>query len=106
MIYHLAESADWAARTDSVYRAPSLLTEQFIHCATREQLPGVADRYYAGRTDLILLAIDPSRLTSPLVYENSTGGDELFPHLYGPIPLVAIVSARPFVRESFNGDTV
>ena len=95
-ILHLAEPDAWSdAQRTGHYRAASLDTEGFIHCAHPHQLRGVIQRYYTNRTDLILLTIDPARLTAELVEENTTGGDEQFPHIYGPINLDAIIEHAP-----------
>ena len=47
---------------------------------------------------IVLLEIDPARLGSPVVPEPVPGG-ELFPHVYGPIPIDAVVSATPWRRD-------
>ena len=93
MIYHLAEPADWSARTD-IYAAPSLESERFIHCATSDQVDQVAAEIFPGREDLVLLIIDESRLPYPVVYEDSHGSGQDFPHVYGPVPLEAILDAK------------
>ena len=94
-IFHLAEPSDWAARTD-VYVAPSLQSEGFIHCSTADQVSEVAQRFFVGREDLILLTIDTSVLTGSLVHEDLYGTGEEFSHIYGPIPLAAVVGAEGF----------
>ena len=97
MIFHITTLTDWAAaQTSGSYEAPSLADEGFIHCSSVEQIVATANRFYAGREDLILLSIDPRRLAAQLRYENSEGGDELFPHVYGPIELAAVTDARPW----------
>ncbi|GAA3446977.1 DUF952 domain-containing protein [Planomonospora venezuelensis] len=109
-ILHLALTADWdTARTTGEYRISTLgrtLDEEgFIHaCADRAQLNGVAHRYYRHVTEpLTLLTIDPAGLD--VRSETPAGGagtedgrtpQETFPHVYGPIPVSAVVSATPF----------
>jgi glutathione S-transferase len=96
MIYHIAARADWdAAQEAGLYAADSLASEGFIHCSTGAQVLGTAGRFYAGRHDLVLLAIDPARLTAELRYEEGEPG-VLFPHLYGPLGLHAVVGIYPF----------
>jgi uncharacterized protein (DUF952 family) len=57
----------------------------------------VAQRFYADVSELVLLTIDPDRLTAPVVDEPPADGiDELFPHVYGPIPVDAVVRAEPW----------
>ena len=101
MIYRIAEQADWtAAQKTGHFASPDLTTEGFIHFSARSQVQGVSERYYAQRTGLWLLAVDESRLTVPLRWENTTGGTELFPHVYGPVPLEAVVCHAPLAREA------
>ncbi|MEU6740964.1 DUF952 domain-containing protein [Streptosporangium sandarakinum] len=102
-ILHLALAADWdAAREAGEYRISTLgrtLEEEgFIHaCADHDQLHAVARRYYGDVTDpLVLLTIDPTGLDVRL--EVPDGAQEAFPHLYGPLPLTAVVSATPYTR--------
>ena len=45
-------------------------------------------------TGLLLLVIDPDRVEHEIREEQS--GDELFPHIYGPLNVDAVVEARPF----------
>lgn len=81
------------------YRAESLETEGFIHCSTRAQVLPVVEKFYKGQGTLLLLLIDPSHLASELRWEPPTGGSpppgvpegEMFPHVYGPINLDAVV---------------
>ena len=64
-IVHLTTPAAWqTAQSAGEYRADSLATEGFIHCSRPDQIVEVANRYYRGRTDLLLLWIDPVSLTS------------------------------------------
>ena len=72
------------------YHCPSLAEEGFIHCCQLEQLSGVIDRYYADDPDLCLLVIERDLLSAPVKFENTVGGDELFPHVYGPINITAV----------------
>ncbi len=65
----------------------------FVHCSTWEQIEQVARFVYPGELTLILLVIDPARTDAELRYENLEGGAEQFPHIYGELPLAAIVRA-------------
>lgn len=100
-IFHIAKSADLAAMgSGQAYRCASLDTEGFIHCCDRHQLRGVVSRYYADVDDVQLMLIDVDKLDVPLVHENTVGGSELFPHLYGPVNAEAITQCIPFGIES------
>ena len=96
-IYHISSLDEWQrAQGAGSYRADSLASQGFIHCSKREQIPPVATRFYRAQTDLVLLRIDPLRLAARVVYENLEGGEELFPHIYGPLELEAVVAVLPF----------
>ena len=101
MIYHLTSRQAWhETQQRGDYRADSLESEGFIHCSTETQILPVAETYYKGQSGLILLKVDPSLLSSELRWEPPSGGSpppgvpegELFPHVYGPINLDAIVN--------------
>ncbi|MEQ1730781.1 MAG: DUF952 domain-containing protein [Vicinamibacterales bacterium] len=66
----------------------------FIHFSTAEQLAATAQKHFAGQQDLLLLTIDADQLE--LRWEPARGG-QLFPHLYGELPLTAVQSVEPFV---------
>ena len=97
-IFHITSGAAWnLAKAEGRYTADSLATEGFIHCSTAEQFIWVANQRFVGRTDLVLLHIDPAKLTADVVYENLEGGTRLFPHVYGAIPVSAIILASPLI---------
>src|SRR5512140_3134097 len=110
-ILHVTSRKAWIDATRAgQYSAPSLESEGFIHGSTLKQVLPVAAKYYKGQPGLVLLEIDPKRLTSELKWESPTGGpppgvpeDESFPHIYGPINLEAIVQVLDFEPNS-SGD--
>ena len=59
----------------------------------------MANRLFRGKTELVLLKIDPSRLTARIVDENLEGGTELFPHIYGPLEWSGVVTVIPFLPD-------
>jgi uncharacterized protein (DUF952 family) len=66
----------------------------FIHFSTAGQAAETAAKWFAGRDDLTLVAVDAEALGSALRWEPSRGGP-LFPHLYAPLPMSAVVWSRP-----------
>lgn len=94
-IYHIATEADWGLRAET-YAPEGWRDEGFIHCSTDEQLVRVANRFFAGRCDLVLLTIDPSQLSALVVWEDGEGSGEDFPHIYGAVETAAIAAAEPF----------
>jgi uncharacterized protein (DUF952 family) len=107
MILHITSSAEWEkARAHGEYAAPSLVTEGFIHCSTPAQAADTANLFFRGQRGLVLLCIDETRLRSECRYEAPTGGGKhdpgvgtLFPHVYGPINLSAVVNVVDFPAD-------
>ena len=99
LIYHLVPRALWE-RGPAEYRPDSLDAEGFIHCSNAGQVAWAANRFYSAESDLLVLQIDTTRLSSPL--RDETGGDagELFPHVYGPINGEAVVAVRSMGRDA------
>lgn len=95
-LYHVTKRQAWeGARGLGLYEGDSLPSEGFIHCCTPEQLEGVVERYFGDRDpELIVLVIDPSRVTSEIRWEDG------FPHVYGPIEVEAVTSAAPLSSTS------
>jgi glutathione S-transferase len=97
-LYHLALADEWrAARRDGLYarstRGLSLQEVGFIHASQAHQLEDTCQRFYADAGDVVLLHIDPERLAAagvPVRLEPAPGSGELFPHLYGGLPLPAV----------------
>lgn len=101
-IFHLALASEWAAARESgAYTTStlgrSLAEEGFIHASRADQWTGVRDRFYAEVTEpLVLLEIDIGLLDVPVVEEPPAPGvTETFPHIYGRLPVSAVVKAIP-----------
>lgn len=108
MLYHIAEAAHWAAaRTAGSYttstRGLALAEVGFIHLCTAEQVTGVATRFYLGADDLVLLHIDEHRCTAPIRFEPVGDSGDEFPHLYGELPVEAVVAVEPYTVPSDPG---
>ncbi len=83
LIYKIFRRPEWdafraAGVTDG---APVDLADGFIHFSAAPQLAETAARYFAGQSDLVLVACEADRLGEALRWEPSRGG-ALFPHLY------------------------
>lgn len=94
-IYKIVPAALWReAEAAGVFAgSPVDVQDGFIHFSTETQLPGTAAKHFAGQTDLLLVSLSSERVD--LRWEPSRGG-ELFPHLYGVLPLSAVESVEPF----------
>jgi uncharacterized protein (DUF952 family) len=91
-LFHIALPGDWdAARAAGSYevstRGRTLADVGFIHCSFAGQVSATASQFYRDLAEVVVLRIDPDRLTSPVIVEAS------FPHVYGPINLDAVVGA-------------
>lgn len=93
--YKLVDRREWdAARATGAYEGSAVdRSDGYIHMSTTAQLAETARRHYAGRDGLMLVEVSTEPLGEPLRWEASRGG-ELFPHLYGPLPLSAVRSER------------
>ena len=103
VLVHLCSNDEWsAAQERGQHRPESLDGSGFVHLSTPEQVHLPANRLYAGRTDLVLLRIDPTRLTSDVRWEPGVATDPesmLFPHLYGPLPVDSVISVTPYLPD-------
>jgi uncharacterized protein (DUF952 family)/GNAT superfamily N-acetyltransferase len=100
VLLHLIEPAAWrAALGVGAVRPPSLESAGFVHLSTPDQVHLPAERLYPGRRDLAVLVVDPARLTDPVRVEDGVPADPggmQFPHLYGPLPVSAVVAVVPY----------
>ncbi|NTF86013.1 DUF952 domain-containing protein [Agrobacterium rhizogenes] len=96
VVYKIVPDTLWQqARQTGVFHGASIdLTDGFIHLSTAKQSKETAARYFASQEGLLLVAIDGDALGDRLVFEPSRGG-ALFPHLYAPLPLSAVLWAKP-----------
>lgn len=98
LIYKIVPRDLWReAESKGVFEGASIdLADGFIHFSSRAQVEETAARHFAGMPDLLLVAVEAERLGEALKWEPSRGGD-LFPHLYGPLPLYSVrrVDALP-----------
>ena len=103
MIYHLTEPERWARSLDEGVHTGSsrgieLADEGFIHCSTATQWPEVRERFYRDVDPLLLLHIDEALVGAEVVYELLGDAPSPFPHIYGPVPLVAVVQVDELHR--------
>lgn len=103
-IFHIATAAGWRRTLETGTYTTStagrtLEDEGFIHASRRDQVQGVFDRYYRSAGEhLVLLTIDPQRLTDADVRVEAVG-DDTYPHVYGPINRSAVVDVTPLDRR-------
>ena len=96
LVYKIADVSAWAAAV-SLGRFDGSrddVRDGFIHLSTAAQARETAAKYFTGRSDLELAAVDVAQLGEVLSWEPSRGG-ALFPHLYAPLVMTAVVWTRP-----------
>jgi uncharacterized protein (DUF952 family) len=100
-IYKICPEALWheAEAMGGFAGSPLDRADGFIHFSTAAQARDTVFRHFAGQADLLLVAVEAESLGEALRYEPSRGGD-LFPHLYGTLPLSAVRWVRPLRLDS------
>lgn len=96
LIYHICAAADWrAAQPVGRYRgSDAARADGFLHLSTAEQLAGSLEKHYPEPDGFVILTVQRAALGSELRWEPSRGG-ALFPHVYGEIPLSAVIAVVP-----------
>jgi len=96
IIYKICPENLWrdAEKANFFAGAPIDIQDGYLHFSTGKQVKETADKHFAGQDNLLLIAIDGDRLGPALRYEPSRGGD-LFPHLYAPLALSAVLWVKP-----------
>jgi uncharacterized protein (DUF952 family) len=99
-IYKICGRAEWhVAEQGGEFRGSTVdMRDGFIHFSSAAQVAETAAKHFARQTDLMLVAVDGDALGATLKWERSRN-DDLFPHLYGPLPLTAVRWARPLPDE-------
>jgi uncharacterized protein (DUF952 family) len=100
-IYKILSAAEWQeAERNGVFAGAGIdLSDGFIHFSTGTQARETAAKHFAGKNDLVLVAVDADRLGAALKWEVSRGG-QLFPHLYGTLPTRAALWVKPLPLTS------
>jgi uncharacterized protein (DUF952 family) len=96
LIYKICGSKSWSdAERAGVFAGAGIdLADGYIHFSTHDQVAETAAKHFAGRPNLLLIAVAADALGPALKWEPSRGG-ALFPHLYGPLPLTAVRFVKP-----------
>lgn len=102
VILHIAKREQWEMATlEGAYRGDTLDSEGFIHCSTIQQVVKVANAQFLAQKGLVLLCIEANEVQSEIRYEN-VKGKELYPHIYGPLNVKAVVKVADF-ESAKNG---
>jgi uncharacterized protein (DUF952 family) len=73
------------------------IADGYIHLSCASQVAATLDKHFSGLDALVLAAVDLSGLGDSVRWEPSRGG-QLFPHIYGLLPVGAVVSVTPLER--------
>lgn len=95
ILYKICSAAEWsaAATTGAFTGLAADRRDGFIHLSAAHQLRATTAKHFAGRGDLVLVAFEEAVL-APVKWEVSRGGD-LFPHVYGTLPVAAAAWVKP-----------
>ncbi|WP_119167567.1 DUF952 domain-containing protein [Algihabitans albus] len=95
LIFHVCPREAWtAAETDGRYRGSADdERDGFIHFSIGDQVMDSVAKHRAGQDGLVILGVAADVLGQALKWEPSRGG-QLFPHLYGTLPVEAVVFVR------------
>ena len=96
VIYKIVSELQWreGERSGLFTGAPVDTADGFIHFSAVDQVKETAERHFAAQAGLLLVAVSTERLGDQLRWEPSRGG-QLFPHLYGPLAMDAVVWVKP-----------
>lgn len=114
IIFHITSQDHWqVAQQKGTYQADSLATVGFIHAATENQVSDVANCFYQGQGNLVLLSINTQKLDAEVrweapVHPQANQADKIddqqkFPHIYGEINLEAVQAVMPLVWDNDGG---
>jgi uncharacterized protein (DUF952 family) len=100
LIYKILPRAEWeAAAARGVFEGAGIdLKDGYIHFSTAEQAAETLRLHFAGRTGLVMVAVEADELGPELRWEPSRGG-QLFPHLYAPLPTARAASVEAIPDE-------
>jgi uncharacterized protein (DUF952 family) len=102
VIFKIVQSTDWlvAEREGRFEGSAHDKLDGFMHFSTARQLAETLSRHYAGMDDLLLLAVDETKLGSDVRWENSASRGERFPHLYRALDVSAVQWKHPLARDA------
>jgi len=101
IVYKVMSAAELTQmQRDGVFRgSPADIADGYIHLSRGSQLATTVDKHFSGVDGLMLAAVDLSRLGDDVRWEPSRGG-QLFPHIYGLLPINAVVSVAKLERTA------
>jgi uncharacterized protein (DUF952 family) len=101
LAYKVLTANQWAQfQSDGVFcGAPVDIADGYIHLSAAEQLAETIAKHFSGQSGLVVVEVDLASIGDTVRWEPSRGG-ALFPHIYGHLPMSAIVNAQPHQGNS------
>lgn len=97
-LYKVVSVEDWEASDQ--YVQLSAMDHPFVHLATKEQLPGVIDRFWKDTPEYVILKLKTKDLQGRLVFETNPGKTTRYYHLYdGVIPKSAVAEVNTIYQK-------
>jgi uncharacterized protein (DUF952 family) len=95
LLQHIMTPEGWArfqaeGTSEQSSRDVTLAEEGFIHCSYPEQLDATIARFYGDLPELVIVTLDPDLIEAEIEEEPAADGS-LFPHVFGPLPIGAVV---------------
>jgi uncharacterized protein (DUF952 family) len=105
LIFKIVPRAEWDAAGDAYRGSAHDQADGFLHFSTAAQLAATLTLYYAGRDDLVLVAVEAEKLGAALKWEHAPSRGEDFPHLFAALPRSAVLWTKPLARDA-SGDFI
>jgi uncharacterized protein (DUF952 family) len=104
-VYKICAASDWGAAQAAglLDGSPDDKRDGFIHLSAKDQVMGTLEKHFRDRTDLVILAVDTGRLPAGALKWEASRDGALFPHLYGKLPISAVVTAERLEESIFAG---
>lgn len=101
MILHCMKMDTWEKiRNEEYFGHEQIESEGFIHCSPVEYFFRVAPNFREEKEELVLLLIDEDTLSAEVKWEDGDGCGRLYPHIYGPADLKAVIKVLPYLKDS------
>jgi uncharacterized protein (DUF952 family) len=92
VVYKICPREEWvrARQLGALVPSPDDMRDGYVHLSRAEQLRGTLTRHFAGRADLVLLAVRVERLPEGTLRWEASRGGALFPHLYDRLSVASV----------------
>ncbi len=94
LIFKIVPRQEWEVAGDDYPGSAHDQADGFLHFSTASQLPVTLQLYYAGQSDLVLVAVDSDTVAADLKFEYAPSRSEDFPHLFAALPRSAVKWVR------------